>query len=188
MRNLYLVDYENVGISGILTLNKNELKNSDNIVIFIRTDETLNKDIFKILNDYKCNFYIMKTNINRKNSVDFLITSYLIDNINLYKKSYIISNDKGYETVKEYIENYKDRDVILKNVKENKKIIEVEKQEIIIYLHNNYPNLVSEVVEIIKKENKTKNDSKRKNYIHNDLVKKFPEHGRIIYANIKDFL
>lgn len=103
---LYLVDFENVP-----KLNSSIIKNKDNkIFVFIGSNQqkTFAKELKRISEEITIgeNFHTIFLDKTGKNYLDFVL-SYELGNIDItkYKQVSLISNDKGYDLLLEYILN-----------------------------------------------------------------------------------
>ena len=105
--NYFLVDYENVNISGLDGITK--LTEDDFIIIFYSDNaNTLTLGMHKKINETKAEIKFQKVAVNEKNALDFQLCSYLgflirdtmtEENLNNY---FIVSNDNGYSVLPNY--------------------------------------------------------------------------------------
>ena len=198
--NYFLVDYENVNISGLDGITK--LTEDDFIIIFYSDNaNTLTFGMHRKINETKAEIKFQKVAVNEKNALDFQLCSYLgflirdtmtEENLNNY---FIVSNDNGYSVLPNYwkklgvnvkiVSNLKKDD--LQNVQSDKvleknqtqeKNSDLEKVLSRFFTHNTD---IQAVITII-------NNSKTKCDVHNDLVKKFGDKGKTIYQSVKPFI
>lgn len=108
----YLIDYENVHQAGFEGIEK--LTENDNLVIFYTTNaETLTFSLYEKLVSCKADIQLYKVQCGGKNALDFQLATFLgyILGNNSDTDCHIISNDKGYE----YIRNFwKERNIKIK--------------------------------------------------------------------------
>ncbi|MDE6664790.1 MAG: hypothetical protein K2K14_01160, partial [Ruminococcus sp.] len=108
----YLIDYENVHQAGFEGIEK--LTENDNLVIFYTTNaETLTFSLYEKLVSCKADIQLYKVQCGGKNALDFQLATFLgyILGNNSDIDCHIISNDKGYE----YIRNFwKERNIKIK--------------------------------------------------------------------------
>lgn len=107
----YLIDYENVhqtGLNGIENLTEN------NIVVIFYTEnaETLTFSLYEKLVQCKAEIQLCKVQCGGKNALDFQLSSYVdyIIGKNPSAEYYIVSNDRGYEYVRNF---WKEKNVII---------------------------------------------------------------------------
>ena len=102
-KNYYLVDYENVhkvGLSGI-----EELKSSDSVYIFYSANaDSLSFELHNFLKATKAKVDYIKVDTEGKNALDFQLSSYIgyLIGRDEHCKCYIVSNDRGYNNVKDF--------------------------------------------------------------------------------------
>lgn len=100
---LFLIDYENVGNSGMRGCHY--LNMSDDVIVFYsETRKNMERRFLEDITNSGCSFDICKLCKNGKNALDFYIASRLGE---LFGSGYegtaiIVSNDSGFQTVREY--------------------------------------------------------------------------------------
>jgi len=200
--NYFLVDYENVNISGLDGITK--LTAEDFIIIFYSDNaNTLTFGMHKKINETKAEIKFQKVAVNEKNALDFQLCTYLgflirdtmTEEIS-QNNYFIVSKDNGFSVLPNYwkklgvtvkiVSNLKKDDlqnvsadkVLEKSNKATEKISEVEKVLSKFFTNNTD---IQEVIKIIT-------NAKSKCDVHNDLVKKFGEKGKKIYQSVKSFI
>ncbi len=211
--NYFLIDYENVNVAGFDGVSN--LTESDYVIVFYSENaETLTFGLHRRITESKANFQFQKVAVKEKNALDFQLCTYLgflvndtltseDDEKNFY---YIVSNDKGYSVLPEYLKKFGADVKIVSNL--SKKVVtpaapnpapkdtstasttptkpnsatkpvgELEKTLIKVLKMND----VSEIVRNI-------NNLKTKTEINNYLCKKFSsQKGGEIYRAIKQFI
>ena len=106
--NYFLVDYENVNVSGFNGVSK--LTENDVVVIFNSENaQTLTFGMHRRINESKAEIKFQKVNVNEKNALDFQLCAYLgflirdkINDENVENIYYIVSNDKSYSVLQDY--------------------------------------------------------------------------------------
>lgn len=190
--NYFLVDYENVNVSGLKGIAK--LTEDDVVIIFYSENaNTLTFGMHKQINDSKAKIEFQRISVEVKNALDFQLCSYLgylicdkkNSNENLTNTFYIVSNDNSYSILPNYWKKFGADVKIIENLSKNdtdtapitkNSSLETELKKIL-----SNQNEISETIKII-------GDAEQKTDIHNKLVKKFGENGKKIYQSIKSFI
>lgn len=132
--NYYLVDYENVKTQGLNGVNK--LSEEDTVCIFYSENaDSLTFGLHRRLNESKANIIYQRIEVGHKNALDFQLSSYLgyiiHENINNPCDYYIVTQDKGYESLINYWKKRKiNVNLVLNVAKQNEQSMqnELEKQ------------------------------------------------------------
>ena len=111
--NYYLVDYENVNVSGFQGIKK--LDSNDIVIIFYSDKaDTLTFGLHRRINESSATFEFQKVSAGIKNALDFQLCSYLgflirdnlgnkeISEVKEEYNYYIVSNDRGYAVLPDY--------------------------------------------------------------------------------------
>ena len=106
--NYYLVDYENVNVSGLNGISK--LTENDIVTIFYSENaNTLTFGMHRRINELKACIKFQKVAVKEKNALDFQLCSYLgylirdkMTEENLNNSYFIVSNDNGYSILPDY--------------------------------------------------------------------------------------
>ena len=197
--NYFLIDYENVNVAGFDGVSK--LTEEDCVIIFYSENaETMTFGLHRRINESKANFKFQKVDVKEKNALDFQLCTYLgflirdtmtdDANKNFY---YIVSNDKGYSVLPDYLKKFGVEVHLVSNLAKNS----VVSQETKIVSNSSTKNIsefemalrkvlnttdVAEIAQNIK-------NFKTKTEINNYLCKKFDsQNGGKIYRAIKTFL
>ncbi|MCQ2081745.1 MAG: PIN domain-containing protein [Lachnospiraceae bacterium] len=186
--NYYLVDYENVKTQGLNGVNK--LPKEDVVCIFYSENaDNLTFGLHRRLNESKANIIFQKVEVGHKNALDFQLSSYLgyiiHENFDTPYDYYIVTKDKGYESLANY---WKKRKVNVSLV------VDVAKQS-----EQSAKNaLEKQVAELIMDKSEAGNicniiqQYKTKQGINNALMKKYPskdnKKSSEIYTAIKPLL
>ena len=186
--NYFLVDYENVKVSGFDGLTA--LTEKDVVIIFYSEKaDNMTFGLYKRINESKANFQFQKVTVGEKNALDFQLCTYLgylirdnmaenkINNECVY---YIVSNDKGYIVLSEYWKRKGINVTTVGNLKksqakppEENKALPTPTKANISELEQKLKTIlpdktdVAEVAKII-------NHYKTKQGVNNGLTKKFP--------------
>lgn len=186
--NYYLVDYENVKTQGLNGVNK--LPEEDIVCIFYSENaDSLTFGLHRRLNESKANIIFQRVEVGHKNALDFQLSSYLgyiiHENINNPYDYYIVTQDKGYESLINY---WKKRRVNVSLV------INVAKQS----EQSMQNELEKQVAELLKDKSdapvvaKMIQNYKTKQGLNNALMKKFPskdnKKSSEIYSAIKPLI
>lgn len=190
--NYFLVDYENVNVSGLDGVSK--LTENDVVIIFYSENaETLTFGMHRRINESKAEIKFQKVAVKEKNALDFQLCTYLgyliRDTMAEENNYFIVSNDKGYAILPDYCKKFKIDLKIVSNLAKNEiKIISTVENDSIGELEHELSKIFSsqndieEVVKIIK-------NSVTKTEVNNNLGKKFTsQRGGEIYRAIKKFL
>ena len=132
--NYYLVDYENVKTQGLNGVNK--LSEEDTVCIFYSENaDSLTFGLHRRLNESKANILYQRIEVGHKNALDFQLSSYLgyiiHENINNPCDYYIVTQDKGYESLINYWKKRKiNVNLVINVAKQNEQSMqnELEKQ------------------------------------------------------------
>jgi len=132
--NYYLVDYENVKTQGLNGVNK--LTEEDTVCIFYSENaDSLTFGLHRRLNESKANILYQRIEVGHKNALDFQLSSYLgyiiHENINNPCDYYIVTQDKGYESLINYWKKRKiNVNLVINVAKQNEQSMqnELEKQ------------------------------------------------------------
>ncbi len=129
--NYYFVDYENVKVQGLEGIA--DLAEGDIVCIFYSSNaNTLTFDMHRQLTEAKANIIYQKVAVGQKNALDFQLSSFLgyvvRDNMDAPYQYYIVSNDRGYDSLASY---WKKSKVDIKRVSDlTGKTVEAEKNDI----------------------------------------------------------
>jgi len=187
--SIFLIDYENVNVEGFNGLS-NCTENDQIKVFYTKGAETLTFGLHRRLSESKSKIDYFKVENGSKNALDFQLSSYLgylISN-NPNDKYYIVSKDKGYETLTAFWQKYKNlnsqvtlvSDLSLKNEQEEKKKLSSSIQSVLS--DSSFKDLQNDIFVIIEKY-------KTKQGIYNALVKNYEQKkGSDIYKKIKPLL
>lgn len=186
--NYYLVDYENVKTQGLNGVNK--LPKEDVVCIFYSENaDNLTFGLHRRLNESKANIIFQKVEVGHKNALDFQLSSYLgyiiHENLDTPYEYYIVTKDKGYESLANY---WKKRKINVSLVVDVAKQSEQSAQNA----------LEKQVAELIMDKSEAGNicniiqQYKTKQGINNALMKKYPskdnKKSSEIYTAIKPLL
>ena len=186
MKNLFLVDYENVGPDGLKGLEG--LDESSEVMIFYSFKaQNLTWDLHEKIKKCKANFILKKVSVGFKDALDFQLSSYI--GYIITKKSYenliIISNDRGYEAIIRFWKEESDIDFI-----SNSPDIEHVLNNILVEQDRKIKNIIEGTggkiaeTEIIKLEKLIKEN--KKDEIHNFLQSKYGfRKGDFLYNKFK---
>lgn len=176
VKRVFVMDMENTNNFGFLT--KYEITKKDEVVLFLsdKSKPIVSRDLQYII-DNKINLKSEFVSVGTKNAMDFQIVSYISLNIKSNREYYIVSDDKGYDTVIDYMATKTNRKIqrITQNVEEIKDIAIVE------------------ILNSIPGDDDFKNKLKQINFkdrvkVHNTLVSEFGEKGKEIYQLVKPVL
>lgn len=102
--NYYLIDYENVKSDVILDISG--VKEGDTFVLFYsEVCKNISLEVLEMVSKKKLKFHPIKVTNGTKNALDFQLSSYLgylIKNNDSDLDYFIVSNDKGYDSVAEF--------------------------------------------------------------------------------------
>ena len=180
--NYFLIDYENVNVAGFDGVSK--LTEEDSVIIFYSENaETLTFGLHRRINESKADFKFQKVSVKEKNALDFQLCAYLgflvrdtmtnDANENYY---YVVSNDKGYSVLPDYLKKFGITVHLVSNLAKNDVVINPPAPKM-------QPlQKTGDVAEIIKNVN----NCKTKTEVNNYLCKKFnSQKGGEIYRAIK---
>lgn len=210
--NYFLIDYENVNVAGFDGVSN--LTESDYVIVFYSENaDTLTFGLHRRINESKANFQFQKVAVKEKNALDFQLCTYLgflirdtkVDENEEKNFYYIVSNDKGYSVLPDYVKKFGAEVKLVSNLSKNvvmpvantpahkntstasttptkptsttKPVSELE----MTLIKSLKMNDVSEIVQNIKKC-KTKTD------VNSYLGKKFHDKGGTIYRAVKPYL
>lgn len=199
----YLIDYENVHVSGLNGLSS--LKEDDKVVIFYSDNsDSLTFGLHKKLMNALCEVIYQKVETGTKNALDFQLSSYLgyIINENKNKpenKFFIVTKDNGFSVLVSYWKKKNISIEIINSISGNKNPVTVvvpkvvaktappaenpeEIQKAVSGVISDKPD-IDFVVSIIKK-------SKTRTAISNQLNQHFKDGAKVheIYTAIKPFI
>lgn len=201
-KKYYFIDYENVhktGFKGLLNLSSN-----DNVIIFYSGNaDKITFNLHKEIVDSKADITYFEVKAGGKNALDFQLSTYLGYLIGNKKKArcYIVSNDRGFEFVRDFWKKQGFRIEIISDINNNSTKEETPEKQI---QPNNNEDLrkafkdmnlskanldfIISVVESNMKQNSVPLP-KRKQNINSELCKKFGnDETKKIYQNLKPFL
>lgn len=201
-KKYYFIDYENVhktGFKGLLNLSSN-----DNVIIFYSGNaDKITFNLHKEIVDSKADITYFEVKAGGKNALDFQLSTYLGYLIGNKKKTrcYIVSNDRGFEFVRDFWKKQGFRIEIISDINNNSTKEETPEKQI---QPNNNEDLrkafkdmnlskanldfIISVVESNMKQNSVPLP-KRKQNINSELCKKFGnDETKKIYQNLKPFL
>lgn len=181
----YFVDFENVGSAGISGLSKLNLNETDVFYVFYSENaKNMTVDLHVELTKVKAKVNFIKVKVGTANALDFQLSTYLgyLIKENHEKKFFIISKDKGYDSVCDF---WKGRQTVIKRI-DSINSIDRNKEEIAKVLSGMLSEKDSVKVYNIICNYKTKEG------IHNNLIKAFPsdknEKASKIYKAIKPMI
>lgn len=187
--NYFLVDYENVNISGLEGIS--ELSESDVVIIFYSENaETLTFSMHEKINKSKAEIKFQKVAVQEKNALDFQLCFYLgwliRDTFNDEDNYFIAAKDNDYAFLLNYCKNFGVNLKIVSNLQAEEKNIQptVEPTELEIKLSKMLTSKtdIDEAIKIIK-------NSANKIELNNNLGKKFQsQKGGEIYRAAKSFI
>ena len=197
----FLIDYENVNVSGFDGLSS--LTENDVVILFYSENaHTLTFGLHKRINETKANIEFQKVSVETKNALDFQLCSYLgflirdkMSNETEKNSYYIVSNDQGYSILPDYWKKRGIDVIIVSNLKKDVvKTNQPIKQQVIPQTNDKDSELnlklktvltnkedIAEAIKII-------NTSKTKVEVNNNLCKKFQTKGGTIYKAIKPLI
>ena len=184
--NYFLVDYENVKTQGLNGVNK--LSEEDTVCIFYSENaDSLTFGLHRRLNESKANILFQRVEVGQKNALDFQLSSYLgyliHENIDNPYNYFIVTKDKGYESLITYWKKKKTNVSIVVDVSgQNAQVIQNE--------------LESQVAELIKDKSdapaiaKIIQSYKTKQGVNNGLTRQFRDGKKTseIYNAIKPLI
>ena len=201
-KKYYFIDYENVHKTGFKELLN--LSSNDNVIIFYSGNaDKITFNLHKEIVDSKADITYFEVKAGGKNALDFQLSTYLGYLIGNKKKArcYIVSNDRGFEFVRDFWKKQGFRIEIISDINNNSTKEETPEKQI---QPNNNEDLrkafkdmnlskanldfIISVVESNMKQNSVPLP-KRKQNINSELCKKFGnDETKKIYQNLKPFL
>lgn len=202
-KKYYLIDYENVhktGFNGLINLNS-----ADNVIIFYSGNaDKITFNLHQQIIDSKADITYFEVKAGGKNALDFQLSTYLGYLIGNSKKAkyYIVSNDKGFEYVRDFWKKNGCKIEIISNIEQETsaeaspptdkkaKSPEDELKKVLKDMKLSQEN-IKFVVDTFNKHMKHSSVelSTRKQKINIDLCKKFGnDETKRIYKNLKPFL
>lgn len=193
--NYFLVDYENVNVSGLDGIAK--LTEGDSIIIFYSENaNTLTFGMHRRINESKADIQFQKVAVNEKNALDFQLCSYLgfliHDTMTEENNYFVVSNDSSYSVLPNYWKKFDVNVKIVSNLKQEAIQTKIEK---ISPTNKSFSELEFILSKFIKNETEFKEVAKilkklkSKTEINNYLCKKFDsKKGGEIYRAIKSFV
>ena len=196
--NYFLIDYENVNVAGFDGVSK--LTEEDSVIIFYSENaETLTFGLHRRINESKADFKFQKVSVKEKNALDFQLCAYLgflvrdtmTDADNNKNSYYVVSNDKGYSVLPDYLKKFGITVHLVSNLAKNEVVInppapktQPVQKKVVSELETALIKVLKtgDVAEIIKNVN----NCKTKTEVNNYLCKKFnSQKGGEIYRAIK---
>lgn len=186
--NYYLVDYENVKTQGLNGVNK--LPEEDVVCIFYSENaDNLTFGLHRRLNESKANIIFQKVEVGHKNALDFQLSSYLgyiiHENENNTYDYYVVTKDKGYESLVNYWKKKKvNVSLVVDVAKQSEQTAQnaLEKQVADLIKDKAEASAISKIIQ----------QYKTKQGINNALMKKYPskdnKKASEIYTAIKPLL
>lgn len=186
--NYYLVDYENVKTQGLNGVNK--LPEEDVVCIFYSENaDNLTFGLHRRLNESKANIIFQKVEVGHKNALDFQLSSYLgyiiHENENKPYDYYVVTKDKGYESLVNYWRKKKvNVSLVVDVAKQSEQTAQnaLEKQVADLIKDKAEASAISKIIQ----------QYKTKQGINNALMKKYPskdnKKASEIYTAIKPLL
>lgn len=193
--NYFLVDYENVNVSGLDGIAK--LTEGDSIIIFYSENaNTLTFGMHRRINESKADIQFQKVAVNEKNALDFQLCSYLgfliHDTMTKENNYFVVSNDSSYSVLPNYWKKFDVNVKIVSNLKQEAIQTRIEK---ISPTNKSFSELELILSKFIKNETEFKEVAKilkklkSKTEINNYLCKKFDsKKGGEFYRAIKSFV
>ena len=187
MMNYYLVDYENVnkaGLNGVSKLSKDDVV----WIFYTENADSISFGLHKRLNESQATINYKKVQKGTKNALDFQLSSflgYLIkENENTNYNYYIVSKDKGFNSLIEFWNKKISINLVINVAKENEQAKQDELIKSVDELIKNSDDALI-VARIIQKY-------KTKSGINNALMKEFPsknnQESSKIYNAIKPLI
>lgn len=191
--NYFLVDYENVNVSGLDGVSN--LTENDTVIIFYSINaDNLTFDIHRKIIESRATFKFQKILLKEKNALDFQLCSYLGYLIrdtgtaeNIENNYFIVSNDKGYSVLPDYWKKFGFNLKIVSNLLQNEVI---SPQPL-----RSFGNLENELNKILPDKNilpivlRIINDAETKVEVNSLLCKNFTsQKGGEIYRTIKPLI
>ncbi len=186
--NYYLVDYENVKTHGLDGVNK--LGRDDVVCVFYSENaDSLTFGLHRRLNESKANIIFQRVEVGKKNALDFQLSSYLgyiiHENASNPYNYYIVTKDRGYESLVTYWERRRVNVSLVVNVARQSEVSEQNELE-------------KQVADLLKDKTEAKEVAKMIQHyktklgLNNALMKKFPSKDNKkageIYSAIKPLI
>ena len=202
-KKYYFIDYENVhktGFNGLLNLNSN-----DNVIIFYSGNaDKITFNLHKEIIDSKADITYFEVKAGGKNALDFQLSTYLGYLIGNKKKAkgYIVSNDKGFEYVRDFWKKQGFKIEIISNINSDSETQQPEKPKPVQkYSREDFQKAFKDmniskanldfIINTVETHMKQTSISlpQRKQNINTELCKKFGnDETKKIYKNLKPFL
>ena len=166
MKKIY-IDTEN--LSDYKCLDGIGITNKDEILLFLtQNSKPLKPHNLHLLFSYQAKITTHIFEVSRHDELDTYINCHLSEKISNRHDYYIVSNDRGFESIANYQKITKGLNVIL--------------------IRENNDNSINSVIKSEKHEQvlKIMHSSKDKNIFHNKLNQKFGKEGRNIYLSYRD--
>jgi len=187
MKNIYLIDYENVGKQGLAGL-EGLTKNDWVILFYSQNADSVSFDLFHKLTSCAAKLDYYKADVGTKNALDFQLTTYLGYLIakNPEASFYVVTKDTGYKVLLNFWAKHATEVTIVADLSSRTNIIKQE-AEMETKIRQLFPDKkeADKIIKIVK-------SLKTKNGINNALVKQFPsdknKKASEIYAKIKPLL
>lgn len=201
-RKYYLIDYENVhktGFNGLLNLDS-----GDNVIIFYSGNaDKITFSLHKEIVGSKADITYFEIKAGGKNALDFQLSTYLGYLIGNRKKTkfYIVSNDKGFEYVRDFWKKQGVKIEIISNIRENAAPDEADEEYIQKYSKEDFRKIFNDmnlseenlqfIIDIFDKNMKQASLSlpQKKQQINSELCRKFGgNETKRLYEKLKPFL
>ena len=151
--NYYLIDYENVknhGFAGI-----DNLTSHDEICIFYSDNAqgSFTVELLQKMNDSPARITYIKASVGTKNALDFQLAAYLGELIAGHKDTcryFIVSNDRGYESLISYGHNRKVNVKVIPSIAGSIRASDEMKQKVSEILSSSSEEEVTEIAKIIE--------------------------------------
>jgi len=181
--NYFLVDYENVktdGLNGVANLSQGDVV----CIFYSENANNLTFGLHRRLTESMAEITYKKVDVSGKNALDFQLSTFLgyiiCENSDSQYHYYIVSKDKGFESVVKFWEKKADVSLVINVAKENANDLELEIAKLIGSKED-----AATVAKIIR-------NYKTKSGINNALMKAFPSSNHKkssqIYSAIKPLI
>ena len=186
--NYYLVDYENVKTQGLNGVNK--LPAEDVVVIFYSENaDSLTFGLHRRLNESKASISFQRVEVGKKNALDFQLASFLgyiiHENMQEPYDYYIVTQDRGYESLVTYWKKRKVNVSLVVNVARQSEMSAQNELETQVAALLKDKTIAPDVAKMIL-------NYKTKLGLNNALVKKYPskdnKRAAEIYSAIKPLI
>ena len=197
--NYFLIDYENVNVSGFDGIAS--LTDNDALIIFYSNNaNTLTFGLHMQLNETRANLQYQKVDSGKKNSLDFQLCSYLgylicdtmckpgENSKNFY---YIVSNDLGYVPLTDYWKKRGIEVLVVKNLTKTPS----QTSAVVVFSPPSKDELERALATVLKNQQdiseaaKIVRSAKTKTDANNSLIKKFGmQTGSEVYRAVKNFM